>query len=302
MTTTTVLTLCLAAVSQATEEQGGSPYDVHSKIVYVKRDEQELHLDAFVPKADGKHPAVLVIHGGAWRSGNRWQLRFYADLLAKQGFACFAIDYRLAPKHKWPAQIEDCRAAVRWVRKNAAKYRVDPARIGAIGYSAGGHLASLLATTGEAGNGEDEIDTRIQVAAAGGAPTDFRVFPDNGKWAEFLMGGDLKEVPEKFKSASSAAFVDQNDPPVFFYNGTADKLVSLRWTESCFNALKDAGVRTEMYRIEGAGHLLAAVDGEALKKAFGFLKSVLMKNEQPETPKEGKGIYFDGSDESGPEK
>ncbi len=289
MTTTTVLMLCLAAVSQASDEQKGSPYDLHQKVVYVRQGEQELHLDAFVPKADGKHPAVLVIHGGAWRSGNRWQLRFYADRLAKQGFACFAIDYRLAPKHKWPAQIEDCRAAVRWVRKNAAKYRVDPARIGAIGYSAGGHLASLLATTGEAGNGEDEIDTRIQVAAAGGAPTDFRVFPDNGKWAEFLMGGDLKEVPEKFKSASSAAFVDQNDPPLFFYNGTADKLVPLRWTESCFNALKDAGVRTEMYRIEGAGHLLAAVNGKALKKAFGFLKSVLMKDEQPETSGEGKG-------------
>ena len=114
-------------------------------IVYKEIDGKKLKLNVFVPKGDGPFPAVLVVHGGAWRAGSRTQLTMYAKSLARRGFSCFAINYRLAPKHKSPAQIEDCRDAVRWIRRNAADYRTDPGRIGAIGYSAGGHLVSLLA-------------------------------------------------------------------------------------------------------------------------------------------------------------
>ena len=131
-------------------EATASEYDVREKIVYAQVGERELLLDAFVPKSDGEHPAVLVVHGGAWRSGDRKQLRGYATALAERGFVCFAIDYRLAPQHKFPAQIDDCRTAVKWVRDHAADFKVDSKRLGAIGYSAGGHLVCLLGTTGEA--------------------------------------------------------------------------------------------------------------------------------------------------------
>lgn len=246
--------------------------EVMTKIVYATVGDRELLLDAYLPKEDGKYPAVLVIHGGAWRTGNRFQLAAYARSLAKMGMACFAIDYRLAPKHKWPAQIEDCRSAVKWIRQHAAEYRSDPARLGAIGYSAGGHLVSLLATTGEAPSRENgNVDTRLQAVAAGGAPTDFRVFPDGGEWARFLMGGNFKEVPEKFNSASPAAFVDKDDPPIFFYNGTSDRLVPLIWTVPFHQALKRAGVTTEMHKIEGASHIAAAMNRTALTQAYAFL-------------------------------
>ena len=135
-----MLTVFLAPI--ATE----SEFDVREKIVYSTVADRELLLDAFVPKDDGLHPAVLVVHGGAWRSGDRKQLRGYANALAKRGFVCFAIDYRLAPKDKFPAQIEDCREAVKWIRANSAVYHVDPGKLGAIGYSAGGHLVCLLGT------------------------------------------------------------------------------------------------------------------------------------------------------------
>jgi acetyl esterase/lipase len=233
-------------------------------------------LDAFVPKGDGLHPAVLVVHGGAWRSGDRKQLRGYANALAKRGFVCFAIDYRLAPKDKFPAQIEDCREAVKWIRANSAEYNVDPNKLGAIGYSAGGHLVCLLATTGEAPSKKNgNVDTRIQAVAAGGAPTDFRAFPDNGKWAEYWMGGDLKTHADRFHAASATAFVDKDDPPVFFFNGTDDKLVPIEWSKSCFAALKAKGVKTEMHTIEGAGHLTAAMNPVALDKAYSFLQKEL---------------------------
>ena len=255
-------------------------FNVSEKITYSVVADRELQLDAFVPKAEGPHPAVLVVHGGAWRSGNRRQLRGYATALAERGFVCFAIDYRLAPAHKFPAQIEDCRSAVKWIRKNAADYKADPARLGAIGYSAGGHLVSLLGTTGEAPSSENgNIDTRLQAVVAGGAPTDFRWFPDGGNWAEFLMGGNIKSVPDKFQAASTAAFIDEQDSPMFFFNGDKDKLVPLIWTKPCCDTLKRAGVRSEMYVVKDAGHLQAAADITALQKAYEFLQSEL----QPKT-------------------
>ena len=245
-------------------------------VVYGRVGDRELLLDVFLPEVEGPVPAVIVIHGGAWRSGNRKQLRGYADSLAKRGMACFAIDYRLAPDHKFPAQIDDCRTAVRWVRRNAAEYRVDAARLGAIGYSAGGHLAALLGTTGKAAEEDPEkLDTRLQAVVAGGAPTEFRLMPDGGKWAEYWMGGDQKAVPEKFEAASPTAFVDEKDPPFFFFNGTDDKLVPLIWSMTCHTALRGAGVRSEVYRIEGAGHIQAAMNQQAIQRAVAFLAAEL---------------------------
>jgi acetyl esterase/lipase len=274
----TVFLCCFALGAQAYGAE--LEFDVHEEIVYSKVGDRDLLLDAFVPKEAGAHPGVLVVHGGAWRSGNRKQLRGYATALTKMGFVCFAIDYRLAPAHKFPAQIEDCRAAVKWIRTHADEYNVNAEKLGAIGYSAGGHLVSLLATTGEAATEENgNVDTRIQVCVAGGAPTDFRWFPDNGKWAEYWMGGDLNTVPDRFREASSAAFADADDAPVFFFNGTDDRLVPLTWTKQCFEALKTAGVKTEMHIIEGAGHMQAAANTEALEKAYAFLKRELKDDE-----------------------
>ena len=280
-----LLAVCFAPITSDSVE---AEFEVREKIVYSKVADRELLLDAWVPNKDGIHPAVLVVHGGAWRSGDRRQLRGYATALAKRGFACFAIDYRLAPNDKFPAQIEDCREAVKWIRANAAEYKVNPEKLGAIGYSAGGHLVCLLATTGEAPNEKNgQVDTRIQCVAAGGAPTDFRTAADNGKWARYWMGGDLTTAPDKFRDASATAFVDKDDPPVFFFNGTADELVPIAWSMSCLDALKANGVKTEMHKIGGAGHILAAMNPEALVKAYTFLQQELQeqgeKNSQAET-------------------
>lgn len=283
--TVVALTFALAAQQPAEFE-----YETRNDIVYSKVADRDLLLDAYLPEKGGPSPAVLVVHGGAWRMGNRKQLRGYAEALAEIGFVCFAIDYRLAPQHKFPAQIEDCRSAVKWIRTNAAKYKVDPGKLGAIGYSAGGHLVSLLGTTGEAPTKENgNVDTRLQVVVAGGAPTDFRWFPDKGKWCEFLMGGTLDTVPEKFFAASSSAFADKDDPPTFFFNGTEDRLVPLPWSQSCFGALKAVGVKTEFHKIEGAGHMQAARNREALEKAYEFLKTELL-------PRADRGAEISGKD------
>jgi acetyl esterase/lipase len=272
--------LCLMPTDVLEANATELEYSIRENVVYSVAGQRELLLDVFVPKSAGPHPAVLVVHGGAWRIGNRRQLRGYAEELAKRGFVCFAIDYRLAPDYKFPAQIDDCRSAVKWIRKNAAEYQVDPQRLGAIGYSAGGHLVSLLGATGQSPSEENgNTDTRLQAVVAGGAPTDFRWFPDKGKWAEYWMGGDLDAVPEKFKEASTTAFIDKNDPPMFFFNGTADGLVPLIWTLPCHAALKAAGVKTVIHKIEGADHMKAARDVEALTRAYEFLRDELQPKE-----------------------
>jgi acetyl esterase/lipase len=268
--------MCAITAMPVPEKPAEYAFDLREEIVYSTVGERKLLLDAFVPRVDSRMPAVLVVHGGAWRSGNRRQLHAYATELAKRGMACFAIDYRLAPQHKWPAQIEDCRAAVQWIRNHAAEYNVDPTRLGAIGYSAGGHLVSLLGVTGNDSTQQDAgTDLRLQAVAAGGAPTDFRWFPDNGKWAEYWMGGDLKTVPERFREASAPVYVDKDDPPFFFFNGDTDKLVPVVWTMACHTALQRAGVESELHVVNGANHLQAARNEEALQKAYDFLQERL---------------------------
>ena len=249
-------------------------------IVYKEIDGKKLKLDAYVPKGDGPFPGVLVVHGGAWRTGSRTQLTMYAKSLARRGFSCFAINYRLAPKHKSPAQIEDCRDAVRWIRRNAADYRTDPGRIGAIGYSAGGHLVSLLATTGLSKEDDPKgVGTKIVAAVAGGAPTDFRATRENSKALSFWLGGSRAEKPEIYDAASPAAFVDKDDAPVFFYNGSTDLLVPVKihrtigyaGPTALHAALEKAGVETDLHIIKGAGHLSAIMNRTALEAGYVFL-------------------------------
>lgn len=267
----------IAAFGFLTQATAEVRVDVQQDVVYRTINGRQLLCDIYQPEGDQLKPAILVVHGGAWRRGDRTQLKGYADGLAKHGFVCFAIDYRLAPQHQFPAQIDDCRAAVKWIRANAKTYNVDPNRLGAIGYSAGGHLVTLLGTTGEAPSEQnDNVDTRLQAVVAGGAPTDFRYFPDNGKWAEYLMGGDLTTASKNFLNASAAAFADKDDAPTFFFNGKADRLVPLIWTKSAHEALKQAGVPTEMHLIDGAGHMQAARNEEVLIKAYKFLTKHLL--------------------------
>lgn len=262
-------------------------FKTHEAVTYKQVGTQKLLLDAYIPAEGDKNPAVLILFGGAWKRGNRKQLKGYATELAGRGFACFAIDYRLAPKHKFPAQIEDCRSAVGWIRKHAKEYRVDPDRLGAVGYSSGGHLATLLGTTGEPPTKENgNVDTRVQVVVAGGAPTDFRWMPDKGNWAKYWMGGNLDQVPEKFQAASSAAFVDKDDPPMFFFHGVEDAIVPIIWADMCRLALKNAGVETQMHRIPDAGHIEASSNKPALKKAFEFLEKKIGEKPAIDKPKQ----------------
>lgn len=253
-------------------------YEVHRNLVYSKPAGEELLLDAYVPDGSGPLPAILVVHGGAWKSGNKFQLSGYARALAQRGFAAFAINYRLAPKHKHPAQIEDCRAAVKWIRAHAKDYRVDPDRLGAVGYSAGAHLVTLLGT-----ERDRTSETQVRAVVAGGTPIDFRVMDPDAKKLVGWLGGTRREIPKVYEAVSPYLHVSADDPPIFFFHGDADELVDIRGAEEMVKALRKVGIPADLHVIKGGNHILAAMNPEALEASWRFFEKNL-KDAEPGAP------------------
>lgn len=247
--------------------------------VYAQRESGKLMADVYLPKGEGPFPGVLVVHGGAWHMGTRAQLSGVAQLLARHGLTAVAISYRLAPAHKFPAQIEDCKAAVRWMRKQAAELKMDPERIGGFGYSAGAQLVTLLGTT-DAEDGLEGIEsseeeavknTRLQAVVAGGAPCDFRVIDPDSRMLAFWLGGTRREAGEQYRRASPREFVTEDDPPMFFFHGENDELVPLISPVAMCESLKQVGVPAELYIVPKIGHNFAGMDRTALNKSVEFL-------------------------------
>ena len=249
---------------------------VEKNLVYATKDKKGLKLDAYLPPGKGPKPSVLVIHGGGWMSGSKWQLGRYAAALAKRGVNTFAINYRLAPKYKHPAQVEDCRDAVRWVRKNSRKYGGDPKRIGALGYSAGAHLAAMLAVTGmNAKEDPKGIGTEVLVAVGGGTPCEFlSLHPDNKAMA-YWLGGSRKQFPKVYKDASPVSHLDAKDSPIFFFHGEVDGLVRVSGARAMSRKMETLGIDTQFHLIEDAGHFAAVFNLKAFETGFDFLEKHL---------------------------
>jgi acetyl esterase/lipase len=266
------------AISLAQILADAGEVDVTYGQAYVERDSGPLKCDVYVPRGEGQFPGVLVVHGGAWRMGTRAQLSPVAQLLAERGFTAVAISYRLAPRYKFPAQIDDCKAAVRWMRREAAQWKIDPAQIGGFGYSAGAHLVALLGTTGPEDGLEGAADpstlpsTRLQAVAAGGTPCDFRRIPPEVDGLAFWLGGSPRDEPEQYRLASPAAFVTPDDPPFFLFHGESDQLVPLVSPTEMQASLAAAGVPVELYVAPKLGHLACAMSHEAIRRAVAFLE------------------------------
>jgi acetyl esterase/lipase len=278
---------CIAAtVACVAAPVRGGDVDVTYGQSYIVRKSGPLEADIYVPRGKGPFPGVLVVHGGAWRMGNRWQLAGVANLLAQHGFTAVAISYRLAPDHQFPAQIDDCKAAVRWMRSEAARWKIDPDRIGGFGYSAGAQLVSLLGTTTPEDGLEGVEDpaslpsTRLQAVVAGGAPCDFRPIPLDVDGLAFWLGGTQAEKPEQYRRASPAVFVSPDDPPFFFFHGENDQLVPLMSPTQIRATHAAAGVPAELYVAPKLGHLACAVNRTAIDQSVEFLERHLKASDK----------------------
>jgi acetyl esterase/lipase len=244
-------------------------------LVFGKGGATELKLDLAMPKeGDGPFPVVVCIHGGGWIRNDRQQMHATIDVLAGRGYVAVSPSYRLAPDAKFPAQIEDVKACVRWLRANAKTYKINPDRIGAIGFSAGAHLACLLGVTdkddgleGEGGNADQS--SRVQCVVSFFGPTDLtsdgwpkKVVEDN--LIPFL-GGSIKDKPEQYKKASPITYVKKDAPPFLFFHGDKDKTVNPEQSNRMCEALKKAGGSAAVIVMEGEEHGWA---GEKLKDSI----------------------------------
>jgi acetyl esterase/lipase len=235
-----------------------------------------LHAEIARPKNPPKTPmpAVLWIHGGGWRGGSHKGNR--ALPLAAQGYFTASIEYRLSGEATWPAQIEDCKLGVRWLRANAAKYHVNPDRIGCWGSSAGGHLAAFLGVSGDktgfdGQGGHPGVSSRVQAVVDFCGPADMTegslgIQNATGERESpavlGLAGAPFKEKPAVWKQLSPIIHVTPDDAPILIVHGDKDTTVPIVHSERFEAALKKAGVPVEFLRVKGGGHGMAAPKGE----------------------------------------
>lgn len=235
-------------------------------VVYSRPNGTPLRLDVFIPQGEGPFPVVIYIHGGGWHSGDKRDN--LAGWLVEHGYAVVNVNYRLSTEGPFPAQIHDCKAAVRWVRATAHKMRFDADRIGALGDSAGGHLAALLGTSAgvkslEGKGGHPRQSSRIQAVCDFFGPTElvsaWQETTVEGEWGvrmyQMLLGGtDLESVKEQAQQASPVTYVTADDPPFLILHGTDDEIINVRQSRLLHEALKEKGVSSQLRIFEGHGH------------------------------------------------
>jgi len=241
----TVLCLVLVATPLAAE--------ILKDIEYGRAGEASLKLDVFVPDGPGPFPTAVLVHGGGWEGGDKQTyITYIFEPLSQAGFTWFSIDYRLAPAHPFPAAVDDVRRAIRFVKENAARYKVDPHRLALIGESAGGHLVSYVAARHDPRSSVNAVvsfygihDFVAFTAHHGGTQKNMR---------QFLEVERLKfDSVAKLIGASPIAFVNASMPPFLFIHGTQDKSVPFQQSVDMCDAMKAKAVACEIMPVE-AGH------------------------------------------------
>ncbi len=274
------------------EEKLGSVKE-NRNITYCTVEKRKLNLDVFSPgKPSQKQTAIIIIHGGGWRTGNRSQHYPLAQRLANLGYVCFTPEYRLSTEALFPAGVYDIKAAIRWVRKNAAQYNVDTSRIVAMGFSAGGELAAFMGTTGnmplfEGTNCNTGINSKVNAVVDMDGILSF-VHPESGE------GDDTKRISaathwfgypkaENFKlweAASALSYVNKNTPPTLFINSSVSRMHAGR--EDYIKVLNEHKIYSEVHTFEGAPHsfpLFHPWFEPTVKYIDDFLKKVFISKE-----------------------
>ena len=294
------LLIALGLLVGAPHEWARPPFPPGTRVVpnlvYKHAADRALMLDLYLPtETSGPFPVIVYIHGGGWERGSRHQCPALG--MVAKGFTVASIDYRLSQEAPFPAQIEDCKAAVRWLRANATKYNLDPDRFGIWGTSAGGYLAALLGTSGGVkeleGTGDNlQYSSRVQAVCAVAAPTDLSQFGTGQGEADAISAGPppTRRAQEAVRSllggsknesahaamASPITYVSKDDPPFLIVQGNFDRIVPVEQSRRFYQALKDAGVNATLKILPDQGHQ-AALSTAAVEAAETFFETTLKK-------------------------
>ena len=263
-------------------------------IVYTKAGGAELKLDLAAPgQGEGPFPAVLVIHGGAWRAGNKKDVGPVLSEFARRGYVAVSPQYRFCPQEVFPAQVHDVKAAVRWMKSHAVERKIDPERIGATGFSAGGHLALMLGVTGPADGLEGDAssgapDTRIKAVVNYFGPSDLgaKDIPEVSKpLVRDFLGATPTDRPDLAAKASPRTYVTHDDAPVLTFQGTKDPLVPHTQAIALAEAMTAANVAGRVELMVGAGHGWGKPDMDrTINETFRFFDRYLKPGAGPGHP------------------
>jgi len=292
----TLLAVALLAVPGFAQPAGRVLAGVRAyrDLAYVANGHERQKLDLFVPeKSDGPLPLIIWVHGGGWQNGSKEGCPPMRNGYATRGYAVASLNYRLSQHATFPAQIEDCKAAIRWLRAHAKEYNLDPERFGVWGSSAGGHLVALLGTSGDVkaldvGTNLDQ-SSRVQAVCDYFGPTDFMAFLTTPGYERHaspnapevkLLGGSVTENQDQAKSASPVTFVSRDDPPFLIVHGDQDGTVPINQSQLLFDALKQAGVSVHFHTIQGAGHGLGSA-GPEIDAMVGTFFDKQLKSQSP---------------------
>ncbi len=267
------LSSCVSDTKQAQLPILKDGYTVTRDIHYAPSDWPEsVRGDLYLPKTKRIAPAVLLVHGGGWTGKDgRWQMDPIAKKLVKRGYVVLNVTYRLAPRWRFPAPVEDLQEAVKWLRTHATEHGIDPDRIATFGYSAGGYLATMVGLI------EGPQNSKIRAIVAGGAPTNFMFYPGGDLVPQFL-GGTRQEIPWRFKEASPVNYVTPSSPPMFIYHATGDQLVKMEHPQAMLAALEKNRVTHETYWIENRGHIAGfLLPSGSVDAAISFLDRQMIK-------------------------
>lgn len=237
-------------------------------VPYGEAGGQKLLVDIFRPETNGQRVAAIVfVHGGGWSGGDKKDFRELARGMARQGYASFCVGYRLVKPdgNRYPAQLDDVQRAVRWIRGHAAKYNVDPNRIGAMGGSAGGHLAALLGTTDTRDNSDPALakySSRVTCVVDIFGPADLTADFSTNQVGQLnvqtlinnLLGKPPKDAPKEFRDASPIFRIDAHTVPFLIFHGSIDPLVPVDQSRRFDAALRKAGIESKLIIFEGEGH------------------------------------------------
>ena len=242
-------------------------------LAYVNQGHERHRLDLYLPQSQAsstKLPLIIWVHGGGWKNGSKDGFAHLNPLL-ERGLAVASINYRLSHHATFPAQIHDCKAAVRFLRKNAQRFGLNPEKFGVWGSSAGGHLVSLLGTSGEVSELEGDLGTvgvssRVQAVCDWFGPTDFLKMNEQagatgkinhdapGSPESLLVGAPIQDEPKKTRKLNPIEYVTADDPTFLIMHGDQDRLVPFQQSQMLNDALKAVGVSTTLVLVQGAGH------------------------------------------------
>jgi acetyl esterase/lipase len=252
-----------ACVWGSLSARAGDEVEITKDVVYGTGAGEELKLDIASPKElDHPVPAIVAIHGGGWMQGQRQDMHEVMKRAAKHGFVAATVSYRLAPKHRFPAQVEDVKCAVRYLRTHASELKINPDHFGAIGISAGAHLTMMLGTLdasdgleGEGGNPEASSKVQAVVSFVGPVNLVRTSYSDTQEQIlEAFFGGKPLNKIADCRRASPIVYINEGDSPMLLFFGTKDPLIDADQAQQISQALTEANVPGRVEMLLGAGH------------------------------------------------